>query len=139
MSTNKENKSFWVIAQCFYGNRTSVQVNSDNIDGFILGFTSRYISSPRGDKIMDCLEGQTVDRTIIKIPGTSCAIVYSEIQDKEWVERYTNDIIEAPVYAAIPELGLKIHSRCFVCGINEDGTLCDFNKEDSDVVFKYLT
>lgn len=135
-----------VIAQYFYGNITSTEVNRENIDFFLKGILSPELFVG-ADK--------TVDRKIVRIPDSdNVVIVYDQNQEdkyinvkfpenyakfgKEYKEKYGTEMT-MQVSCDIPEIGFKIHTRCFACRIDENGELQSILPEDYEKIMRYLT
>lgn len=118
-----------VIAQNFYGNRTVTEIKPENIDWFILGWTGNS-GIEIGKKLGD---DKKIAREVVKIPETNCVLVYNPIMEKEDKEN-----LNKPV-ASIPEIGIEIYSRCFVCRLGNDGELESITNEDCDEIMKYLS
>lgn len=76
-------------------------------------------------------------------------IVYDQNQEDQYInvkfperakfhkEKYGEDI-EMRTSCEIPEIGFKIHTRCFACRVDEAGQLQSLQREDSEIVMKYL-
>lgn len=131
----------FVIAQHFYGNRTGTKIRRENINSFLKGILDRAPSTG---------ETETVDRKVVKIPGAdNVVIVYDQNQEDEYInvkfperakfhkEKYGEDI-EMRTSCEIPEIGFKIHTRCFACRVDEAGQLQSLQREDGEIVMKYL-
>lgn len=121
-----------VVMQAFYGNRTYTELSEDTIDYMLQGVLDKKIG----------LDFE-VDRTIIAIPDSKCVLVYNKHQEadqlkqnEKWEQR--DGYIAKPL-ATIPELGVEIYSRCFVCRMDEAGKLESIQDEDAVVIFKYLS
>ena len=131
----KNNRSIDIIAQAFYGNRTHTTIRLENVDMFIWGvLDSKFEDSlPKTYK-----EG----RTVVNVPDTdNIVIVYNkdqEKQDREDVKRYEKEGYVGKPLAVIPEIGVTIYSRCFVCRMNEAGELESLLSEDYPKFMKYL-
>lgn len=141
---NKNDRIF-VIAQCFYGNRTGVQVERKGIDSFLLGYTSAVDLSQTGEK---------VERKIVRAPDTdNVVIVYDQIQEDEYVnvkfpeqyaehaEKYkerTGRDFTMQVTCKIPEIDFEIHTRCFACRIDENGELKSLENGDDEKFIEYF-
>lgn len=121
-----KNNTISIIAQHFYGNRTATEIRREDVDAFLLGYTSSTDLS---------LMGESVDRQIVKVSGTdNIVIVYDKNQENETIARgYTNN-----ASCEIPELGFKIHSRCFACRIDENGELQSLEKGDGEKFIDYF-
>lgn len=113
------NNKLLVVAQAFYGNRTETSVKLENLDRFILGYIDNNI--PVTEKI---------NRTIINIPNTDFVIVYNKYEEEK--NRKVKPLV------SIPELNMKIYSRCIVCRINENGELESLVSGDYNKIKKYL-
>lgn len=122
----KENDKIFIVAQCFYGNRTGVEIKRADVDLFLLGYTSSVDLS---------LTGETVDRKVVKVPGTdNVVIVYDQNQENENVtEGHTNN-----VSCKIPEIDFEIHTRCFACRIDGNGELQSLENDDGETLVEYL-
>lgn len=110
-----------IIAQAFYGNNVITEIDEDDIDRFILGYLD------------DTEITEDIGRTVVKIPNTDVAIIYSKNQE----DRYLNDGANNPL-AIIPEKDLKIYSRCIACRIDKNGNIISIKPEDVDVIKKYF-
>ena len=120
-----------VIMQGFYGNRTYVEIKEENIDHMLQGYTDNSMS----------LSFQP-DRTIVRIPGSECVIVYNKYQEEEQINKNVRwkaeDGYEAKPLAFMPEHGVEIYSRCFACRMGEDEVFQSIREEDCDKVFACL-
>jgi hypothetical protein len=115
-----KNNSIYIVAQAFYGNRTATEINSENIDRFILGYLDSSI------KITE-----KIDRTIVRVPNTeNIVIVYNKYEE----EKHSN----MNPLAIIPENNINIYSRCIVCRMNDNGEFESLESEDYDKFMKYL-
>lgn len=123
--------SIGVVIQAFYGNKSYIELNEDVIDYMLQG---TLYEEPGLDF--------EVDRTIVKIPDSKCVLIYNKYQEadqlKQNEELWQRDAFIAKPLATIPELGINIYSRCFICRISETGTLESIQKEDAVIVSKYL-
>ena len=133
--TRKNNIS--IISQFYYGNRTGTEVNRDRIDYFLRGYQGNY----HPDDIED------VARKTVLVPGTdNIVIVYDQTQEDRYVnvdfpERYAQDgakylerwgeELKMHISCEIPELGFKIHTRCFACRMDKNGVFQSL--EDADI------
>ena len=127
-----------VIAQQFYGNRTGTEVNRDEVGYFLRGCLSREIF-----KFEDL---SNMDRRVVRVPGSEdIVIVYDQTQEDEYVnvefpamyersaEWYRNGTgreMTMQVSCEIPEIGFKIHTRCFACRMDENGVLQSLQDDD---------
>ena len=123
----------WVMAQAFYGNRTLTQTTEEDMDGLILGW---LIPLP---KDFD----EPIDRTIIRLPGAEhLVLVYNKYQEEKriqgWKEWPDHQEIELKPLAYIPEMDLKIYSRCLGLRMNEEGKFASVEEEDIETLVKYL-
>lgn len=119
-----------VVMQGFYGNRTYTEISDDRLDAVLQGCLS------------DCISMRLPpDRTVIRLPGSECVLVYNKYQEEERLERIQEAARDGYVVkplAAIPHLGLEIYSRCFACRVDAAGNLQDIQPEDELTVFQYL-
>lgn len=125
-TSTMNNNNLFIIAQQFYGNRTATEIRKDDIDAFLLGYTSSSDLS---------LTGETTDRQIVKVPGTdNIVIVYDKNQENETIRdgRVNN------ISCEIPEIGFKIHTRCFACRIDKNDELQSLEKGDSEKFIKFF-
>lgn len=128
-----ENKNIiTIVSQAFYGNRVETRIKLENLDRFILG----YISS-------ELEVSEEIDRTIINLPNTDdIVLIYNKhqeerkLQEKEMLLERKNYALKP--LAIIPELDLKLYSRCIVCRMNEQGEFESLKEEDFDKFMKYL-
>ena len=68
-------KSFEIVAQAFYGNRTITYITEEEMDRFILGYLNASLP---------LMEDEKLDRTMIPIPGTdNLFLVYNKYQEEE--------------------------------------------------------
>ena len=121
-----------IITQAFYGNRTCTEICTENIDRFILGYLDNSLPVT-----------ETVDRTIVRLPGYEhVVLIYNQYEEEEsrrlkkraWNEaRYVINPL-----ATIPEMSLEIYSRCIACRMNTTGEFLSIEKEDFDILGKYL-
>ena len=117
--------------QAFYGNRTYTDLREDTIDYMLQGVLDKKFG-------LD----YEADRTTIVIPDSKCVLVYNKYQEadqlkqnEEWKQR--DGYIAKPL-ATVPELGVEIYSRCFICRMSDAGKLESIQDEDAAVVYKYL-
>lgn len=123
-----------VVMQAFYGNRTYVKVDEEDIDAMLQG----YIGSDwKKFGLRD-----DIDRTIVKLPGFDCVLVYNRHQEarelKEKERYFREDGYVMKPLAVVPELGLEIYSRCFLCRVDGAGCLISVQDEDAEAMRKYL-
>lgn len=126
-----KNEYIVVVMQAFYGNRTCTELSEDTIDCMLQGMTDNAFR-------LD----YEVDRTVIAIPDSKCVLVYNKHQEaaalkrnEEW--KQTEDYIAKPL-ASIPEMGVEIYSRCFLCRMSDDGMFESIQNEDAGLISKYL-
>lgn len=147
MSKN-ENKtmSISVIAQYFYGNRTGTEIKRDWVDHFLRGHISRTLFGPK--------DVQDVVRKVVRVPSTEdLVIVYDQTQEDRYVnedfprlyEKEGKDYfdlwgeeLKMHVSCEIPEIGFKIHTRCFACRMDENGVLQSLEEDDYKHFIHYL-
>ena len=135
----------FIVAQGFYGNRTGTEIRREEINYFLKGILSPELF-PGEDK--------TVDRRIIKVPGSeNVVIVYDQNQEdkymnetfpemlaKDGAEYFANTGREMKPWISciIPEIGVELHSRCFACRIDENGEFQSLEDGDGDVFIRYF-
>lgn len=146
MTTNTTNNSIFIISQFFYGNRTGTEVERDWVDHFLRGHISREHYSP--------IDVQNVVRKTVRVPGSeNIVIVYDQTQEDRYVnvefpEIYAEDGAEylarwgeelkMHVSCEIPEIGFKIHTRCFACRMDERGVLQSLEGDDYKQFIHYF-
>ena len=134
-----------VVAQQFYGNRTGTEIRTDKINYFLKGILSPELFPG---------EDQTVDRRIARIPNDEyIVIVYDQNQEDEYVnikfpaiyasdgEGYRNrwgEELKMHVSCEIPEIGFKIHTRCFACRVDHSGELQGLEPGDIEKLIHYF-
>lgn len=119
--------SISVIAQHFYGNRTATEIKRENVDFFLKGILSPELF-PKED--------ETVDRKFIVVPQTkNIVIVYDQNQENDCIANGETNYVSCE----IPEIGFKIHSRCFACRIDDNGELQSLKKGDAKYFINYFT
>lgn len=144
-SVKRTENNIKVIAQQFYGNRTGTSIRVEDIDCFLHGIMSPELFDGETDR---------VSRKTISIPGTdNVVIVYDQSQEDEYVNEIFPEIyakegqkyrercgkdMKIPVSCEIPEMGLRIHTRCFACRIDENRELSSLEDEDIAAVLKYF-
>lgn len=127
-----ENKNLIkIVSQAFYGNKMGTEIEVEELDRFVLGHLDDFETN------------EEIDRTIINVPNTNnLVIVYNKYQEEERLQRkeklLKEDGYELKPLATIPELDLKLYSRCIVCRMNEQGEFESLQKEDYDKFMKYL-
>lgn len=144
--TKRENDSIFIISQYFYGNRTGTLINRDWADHFLRGEISQELYGPASV--------EDVVRKTVKVPGSDhVVIVYDQTQEDQYLnvdfpedyEKYGTEYLEHTgkemtpnVSCEIPEIGLKIHTRCFACRMDESGTLQSLEKNDDELFIHYF-
>ena len=128
---NNTNKKISIVAQAFYGNRVGTEINLDEVDKFILGYTDNSIEVT-----------EKINRTIVNIPNTDNVIVYNKYQEEEELNRKEKlfkekDYVLKPL-AVIAEENIEIYSRCIVCRISADGELESLQSGDYEKFVHYL-
>lgn len=128
---NNTNKKINIVAQAFYGNRVGTEINLDEVDKFILGYTDNSIEVT-----------EKINRTIVNIPNTDNVIVYNKYQEENELNRKeelmkNNGYVLKPL-AVITEENIEIYSRCIVCRINADGELDSLQSGDYEKFVHYL-
>ncbi len=131
--TRQDSDCLVILAQAFYGNRTQTYISPEDMDRFILGYL---------DSSLEVIE--PVDRTIIHIPGSDdLVLVYNKYQEedslKEREQILKQENYEMKPLAVIPEIGLKLYSRCIALRMNEDGSFSSLQDGDSRILVKYLS
>lgn len=121
-----------IIAQAFYGNRTMTEISPEDMDRIILGYL---------DKSLEITE--PVDRTVVRIPGADgFVLVYNKYQEekrlKEKERLLKEENYELKPLAVIPELGLKLYSRCIALRMTDNGEFASLQDEDDVFIEKYL-
>ena len=143
--TKKENTIF-IISQFFYGNRTGTEITLDWVDHFLRGQLSHELFGPE--------DIQDVVRKIVRVPGhENIVIVYDQTQEDRYVNEefpryYAEDDadylarwgeeLKMHVSCEIPEIGFKIHTRCFACRMNEYGVLQSLEENDYKQFIHYF-
>ena len=127
-------KSFEIVAQAFYGNRTITYITEEEMDRFILGYL---------DASLSLMEDEKLDRTMIPIPGTdNLYLVYNKYQEEERLREKEHFLKEKEIkihpLAIIPERDIVLYSRCIVCRMNEEGEFEDLENEDYIKFMQYL-
>lgn len=144
-ATEMKNDSIFIVSQQFYGNRTGFDIHRDEVDFFLKGILAPELF-PGEDK--------TVDRTIVKVPGDdNVVIVYDQNQGNAYVnvkfpEQYakygkeykarTGREMTMYVSCEIPEIGFKIHTRCFACRMDKNGELQSLENGDGEKFVAYF-
>ena len=130
-----------VIAQQFYGNRTCTKICEDEMDFFLKGILSPE-QFPGEEK--------TVMRKVVRIPNAEyLVVVYDQHQEDEYVnaefpviyaregKRYLKrwgEELKMHVSCEIPEIGFKIHTRCFACRMTSSGEFEAIQPEDYSII-----
>ncbi len=123
-----------IVSQAFYGNRTGTEIRPEKIDRFVLGDL---------DSDRPLLEGQKIDRSVIKLPGSdNVVLIYNKYEEEKAIIRkdkyFKIDGYIMKPYAVIPEMGIELFSRCIACRMDPDGTLQSLERDDYDILWKYL-
>lgn len=121
-----------IVTQAFYGNRVSTRIERSRLDAFILGHLDG-----------DIFEDEKTDKEVIKVPNTDhLVIVYNKQREEQDLIKkdylLENENYELKPLAIIPEMNLKIYSRCIVCRINENGEFESLQNEDYEKFMNYL-
>ena len=128
----KCNDRIGVVVQAFYGNRTYTEIDVEEIDYLIQGILDREV----------CGLDHEVNRSVVRIPGSQCVLVYNRFQEEDALEQNKKYFAEAGYVAKplaiVPEEGLEIFSRCLVCRMDENGGFASVEAEDWEVIGKYL-
>lgn len=128
---NNTNKKINVVAQAFYGNRIGTEINQEEVDKFILGYTDNSIEVT-----------EKINRTVVNIPNTDNVVVYNKYQEESELNRKeellkNNNYVLKPL-VVIPEENIELYSRCIVCRINADGELESLQNGDYEKFVSYL-
>lgn len=127
-----------IVTQQFYGNRTGTEIRREDVNSFL-----------------KCIDAdKPVDRKIVKVPGTeNIVIVYDQNQEDEYVnavfpeqyaeygkeyKEHTGKEMTMEISCEIPEIGFKIHTRCFACRIDGNGELQSLEKGDVNKFIEYF-
>jgi len=135
----------YIVAQYYYGNRTGTEIRRVNVDHFLAG-------NMNPEEFPD--DAKNVKRELVRVPGAEHIVI---VYDKNKEDRYVN--VEFPkIYAEeaegyrerwgeelkirvsceIPEIGFKLHTRCFACRIDENGELQSLQDGDEEKFIKYF-
>lgn len=141
----KHDDFIFIVAQCFYGNRTGLEIEREGSDAFLLGHTSLVDFSQTGEKI---------ERKIVRVPSTdNIVIVYDQLQEDHYVnvkfpeqhaehaeeyKEHTGREFTMQVTCKIPEIDFEIHTRCFACRIDENGELHSLENGDGEKFIDYF-
>lgn len=118
----EENDRMFIIAQQFYGNRTGTEIERCKVDLFLRGCMDEDLFA----------DSDKVNRKIVRVPNSdNIVIVYDQAQEDE------NDKLR--VSCEIPEIGFKIHTRCFACRMDKNGKFQSLEKGDTEKFIKYFT
>lgn len=126
------NNTIRIVAQAYYGNKVNTTIKKEDVDRFILGYMEDSIEVT-----------EKIDRTIVHLPNLeNIVLVYNKDFEKRELERkadlISNHDYELKPLAVIPELDMKLYSRCFVCRVDEDGELASLEDGDYKKFEKYL-
>lgn len=129
-----KNETIAVAVQAMYGNRTMMEIWTENIDALILGYMNGVRDIPASEQ---------VDRTVLPIPGSDfLVLIYNRYKEMERLQDkgryYEEDGYILKPLAFIPEQGIEIYSRCIACRRNSDGELESLKSEDWAVLDYYL-
>lgn len=120
-------------------NRTGQEVRPDDIDYFLRGIClSPYRDklTPQDEAIIRFHEAEEpVDRQIIRVPDCEeIVIVYDRAQEENAVREGKTKFITCN----IPEMNIKLHTRCFACRMDENGTFKSLEDGDGEKYVKYF-
>lgn len=127
-----KNNNLNIVAQAFYGNRVGTEINREDVDRFILGYTDNSIEAT-----------ERINRTIVNIPNAeNLVIVYNKYAEENELNRKkelldNKDYVLKPL-VVIPEENIELYSRCIVCRINADGELESLQNGDYEKFVNYL-
>lgn len=144
--TKNKNNTIAIITQHFYGNRTGTEIGLDWVDNFLRGQISCELFAPE--------DVQDVVRKTVRIPGSeNIVIVYDQTQEDryvneifpetyaregaEYLERWGEELV-MHVSCEIPEIGFKIHTRCFACRMDKNGILQSLEEDDYKQFIHYF-
>lgn len=135
-----------IIAQQFYGNRTGTEISRDEIGYFLHGCISR--------EVFEFEDLSDMDLRTVHIPGAEqIVIVYDQTKENhyvnvefpetyeehgEWYREGTGGEMTMHVSCEIPEIGFKIHTRCFACRMDENGVLQSLQDDDYKQFIHYF-
>lgn len=141
-----KNNIIAIISQQFYGNRTGTEINRDHVDYFLRGNICAEDSCPE--------DIQDVVRKTVRVPGSpNIIIVYDQTQEVEYVNEEFPEIyarngasylaqwgeeLQMHVSCEIPEIGFKIHTRCFACRMDDNGVLQSLEEDDYKYFIHYF-
>lgn len=124
---NTSTDKIFIITQAFYGNRTATKINREEINFFLRGILSPEFL-PDGANM--------VDRKVVRVPNTeNLVIVYDQTQEDERIASEHTKYVSCE----ISEIGLKLHTRCFACRIDENGELQSLEAGDGEKFIEYFT
>ena len=139
------NERIFIVTQCFYGNRTGIEINPNHANYFLRGYIDDECYP---DAVKD------VDMKVVPVPGAKeIVIVYDQAQEDEYMnvefpETYERDgaryketwgeELKPYVSCQIPELGVTLHTRCFACRMDENGKLQSLEKGDGEKYIHYF-
>lgn len=134
-----------IVTQHFYGNRTGTEIRRDRADHFLRG----YIDNSYGPEVIEDAVRKTV-----RVPGSEhIVIVYDQTEEDQYVNvefpelyarngakyrEHTGKELTMTVSCEIPEIGFKIHTRCFACRIDENGVLQSLEAGDEEKFIHYF-
>ena len=140
------NEKIFIIAQQFYGNRTGTEIKINDINFFLKGILSPELFPG---------EGKSVELKVVKVPGTdNIVIVYDQNQENEYInvkfpkqlaergkeyKERTGKEMTMHISCEIPEIGFKIHTRCFACRLDSNGAFKSLENDDGAKFIKYFT
>ena len=141
-----ENQKIHIVAQQFYGNGTHTTIDLADVDYFLRGILEPQLFPHNADSVI---------RKVVRIPNNEhIAVVYDQHQEALYVndefpayyaseaQAYrdvTGHELTMPVTCKIPEIGLELHTRCFVCRVDAHNQLCSLESSDIQIVNRYLT
>lgn len=134
-----------VIAQQFYGNRTRTTIKKERAAHFLRGYLSEdLVSEDVNDVVLKA----------VRIPESSnIVVVYDQTQEDTYVnvefpeiyarngadylERWGEEL-KMHISCEIPEISFNIHTRCFACRMEPNGTLSSLEVGDAEKVMHYF-
>lgn len=139
------NERIFIVTQCFYGNRTGIEINPNRANYFLRGYVG---GGCHPDAVKD------VDMKVINVPSAEeIVIVYDQTQEDEYLnvefpETYARDgaryketwgeELRPYVSCHIPELEITLHTRCFACRMGDNGEFRSLEKGDGEKYIRYF-
>lgn len=141
----KQTNHIRIISQCFYGNRTGTEISRNRVSYFLRGYS---------DDLCGMADVNDVVLQMIRVPhADNIVIVYDQTQEEHYVHVEFPEIyakegadylkdwgeeMKMHVSCEIPEIGVKIHTRCFACRVDEKGILQSLENGDCEKFIHYF-